>query len=127
MSFVPGQTVTVTGLRSSSELNGQRATVQAFDASSGRYTVLVNSRQIKIKPDNMLAAGGSSGATGQAYAQAQAAAQRFIDWYGPLILQVRNHLPAGMSLQMASAIVLFAIFALFYFFGFLRTLVVSLI
>lgn len=123
MSFAAGQSVTVTGLRSKSELNGESGTVQSFDASSGRYTVLVNSKQIKIRPANLLAAGGSGGASGGYYAQAQSTAQRLMQSYGPLLRQIQQHLPGGVSLQTASSVVLLLIFALFYFFGFLRTLV----
>ena len=118
MSFAPGQSVTITGLTSKPELNGQQATIQSFDPTSGRYTVLVNSTRIKIKPSNF--ASGSS-----AQAQAQAAAQRFMQSYGPLLRRIQNHLPPNMSLQSAGGIVLITVVGLFYFFGFLRTLLVS--
>lgn len=121
MSFVPGQTVKIVGLRSMPELNGQTASIQAFDSSSLRYTILVNSRKIKVKPTNLVA---SPGSTGQAYSQAYSEAQRYLNSYGPLLQKIQGSLPAGVSLQTASAAMLFAIFAMFYFFGFVRTLMV---
>ena len=121
MSFVPGQTVKIVGVRNVQELNGQMATVQEFDSSSFRYTVLVNDRKIKLKPANLAT---TSGSTGQAYSQAQSEAQQYLNSYGPLLQKIQDSLPAGVSLQTASAAMLFAIFAMFYFFGFVRTLMV---
>ena len=121
MSFVPGQTVKIVGVRNVPELNGQMATVQEFDSSSFRYTVLVNDRKIKLKPANLAT---TSGSTGQAYSQAQSEAQQYLNSYGPLLQKIQDSLPAGVSLTTAFAIALCAICVVFYFFGLVRTLMV---
>lgn len=54
----PGTAVVVTGIASRPELNGRRATVQSFDAASGRCAVLVDGMEtpMKLKPINLQAA-----------------------------------------------------------------------
>eukprot|EP00053_Salpingoeca_punica_P011950 m.106655 g.106655 ORF g.106655 m.106655 type:complete len:183 (-) comp15818_c7_seq1:372-920(-) len=49
-----GATVTVDGLSSRPELNGQEATITGFDGGRGRYVVeLLNGESLSLKPENL--------------------------------------------------------------------------
>ena len=51
--FSKGQRVTLTGLTQKPELNGQQGVVQDVDSETGRYVVLVNSKAISVKTENL--------------------------------------------------------------------------